>query len=499
MSQGGVSVAIVGAGMGGLAAAIRLAAGGHRVTVFERADEPGGKVGRVEVDGCVVDTGPTVLTMRGVLEDLFEAAGTRLGDHLTLLQHSPEFRYHYDDGTRLDVGPDNGATVERIRQTLGVEAAGQFGDFMDYSRSIWEAAAPNFIFSEAPSIGSMFKLGLRQMSALRDIDPMTTMWKAITSRVDSPHLRKLLARYATYNGSDPRQAPATLNCISWVELGMGSWGIEGGMFKLPEALEQVARSLGVSFRFGADVTSLRRGADGWVLRTSDGGEPFGADCVVANSDVSHLTDDLLGPGQADRAPESGPSSMSGWNGVVRVRRRPRSERPPHQVVFPADYMAEFEDIFDRGEVPSDPTVYACAPEKAYGRDGWDDREPLFVMANAPPIDGELGNDAATWSRLKRRALERLTDADVIDEGEAVEASVVWERTPVDLARRFPGSDGAIYGASSNSKMAAFNRPPNRVERLEGLYLAGGSAHPGGGVPMCLQSGRLAAEALLEDQ
>jgi 1-hydroxycarotenoid 3,4-desaturase len=498
VSQRRISIAVVGAGMGGLAAAIRLAARGHQVTVFERADEPGGKIGRVDLDGCVVDTGPTVLTMRGVLEELFEAAGTRLDDHLTLLQHSPEFRYHYDDGTRLDVGPDPSATLDRIRQTLGSPAAEQFGDFMDYSQSIWEAAAPNFIFSEAPSIGSMFKLGLRQMSAIRDIDPMTTMWKAITSRVDSPHLRKLLARYATYNGSDPRQAPATLNCISWVELGMGSWGIDGGMFRLPEALEQVARSLGVSFRFGVEVRSLRRDAGGWSLHFSEADEAFGADCVVANADVSHLTDDLLAPGDAGRAPDSGPSSMSGWNGVLRARRRPRHERPPHQVVFPADYMAEFEDIFDRGEVPSDPTVYACAPEKAYEREGWDDREPLFVMANAPPIDGDASNDSATWGRLKRRVLGRLADADLISQDEAAEESIVWERTPVDLARRFPGSQGAIYGASSNSKMAAFNRPPNRVDGLEGLYLAGGSAHPGGGVPMCLQSGRLAAEALLED-
>jgi phytoene dehydrogenase-like protein len=120
------------------------------------------------------------------------------------------------------------------------------------------------------------------------------------------------------------------------------------------------------------------------------------------------------------------------------------------------------------------------------------------MANAPPIGGEASNDSTTWGRLKRRILGRLADADVISQDEAAEESIVWERTPVDLARRFPGSQGAIYGASSNSKMAAFNRPPNRVEGLEGLYLAGGSAHPGGGVPMCLQSGRLAAETLLED-
>lgn len=497
-----VSVAVVGAGMGGLAAAIRLAASGHRVTVLERASEPGGKVGRAQADGCFFDTGPTVLTMREVLDDLFGEAGTSLDDHLTLIQHDPEFRYHFDDGTSLEVGPTLESTIDRVRSTLGSKPADEFADFMDYSRSIWEAAAPNFIFSEAPSVGSMVKLGFRQMSAIRDIDPMTTMWKAITSRVESPHLQKILARYATYNGSDPRQAPATLNCISWVELGEGSWGVEGGMFELPRALHRLATSMGVTFQFDADVTSLRRRSEGWAVETSDGPAPMEVDCVVANSEVSHLADELLGPAESGWTPSSTPSSMSGWNAVLRVRRRPRAARPSHQVVFPRDYMAEFEDIFDRGIPPADPTVYVCAQEKAHMREGWSDHEPLFVMANAPPLSSdempESSPEADSWDDLRRRVLRRLTATGLIDDDEAAEDAVVWERTPVELARRFPGSRGGIYGASSNSKMAAFNRPANRVDALDGLYLAGGSAHPGGGVPMCLQSGKLAARALLED-
>jgi 1-hydroxycarotenoid 3,4-desaturase len=170
------------------------------------------------------------------------------------------------------------------------------------------------------------------------------------------------------------------------------------------------------------------------------------------------------------------------------------------VLFPEDYRAEFADIFDRQRPPEDPTVYLCAPEKAYGRPGWEEHEALFVMANAPPV-GVSGADSTPrdrWAALRERVLTRLRRAELIDPEEADDAAVLWERTPEDLARRYPGSRGAIYGASSNSKMAAFNRPPNRVKGLEGLYLAGGTAHPGGGVPMCLQSGRLAAEAVLED-
>lgn len=198
--------------------------------------------------------------------------------------------------------------------------------------------------------------------------------------------------------------------------------------------------------------------------------------------------DLLGK---TRRGKEEPPSTSGWNAIIRTRRR--ADRPAHEVVFPERYLEEFRDLHDRGRPPSDPTVYACAPEPAHGRRGWPDHEPLFIMANAPAVEPD-GSSGADWSALERAVVARLEAAGITEPGDPI----LWRRTPEDLAARFPGSRGALYGASSNSMWAAFRRPANRVEGVRGLYLASGSAHPGGGMPLVALSGRLAVENLEAD-
>jgi len=484
-----MEIAVIGAGMGGLASAVELAADGHRVEVFEIAEEPGGKVGVASAGGVAFDTGPSVLTMPAVLDRIFEAAGTSLNRELELVRADPWFRYIYPDGVELEIYHDRQETYESIEETLGSDARDDFEEFLDYAERVWDAAAPNFIFSEAPSFGSVLKMGLRKWQSVRDIDPLRTMQSAIDSIVSDWHLRWLLARYATYVGSDPRQAPATLNCIAWVEMGRGSWGVRGGMYQIPQALERVGRHRGVDFHYETPVHGIDAGGgrvDG--IRTAEGPREF--DAVVANGSIPHLTEDLLDGRLASAVEASGEPSMSGWTGLVRTERRDLAERRAHTVVFPEDYEREFADIFDRGRPPRDPTLYLCAQEKAHGRSGWPKSEPVFVMANAPPEPTEARPESA-WADLRDRAMERLREAELVE----ADAELVWERTPGELAQRFPGSRGAIYGAASNSRFAAFRRPANEVSDLDGLYLANGGAHPGGGVPMCLQSGRLAAEAV----
>ena len=184
--------------------------------------------------------------------------------------------------------------------------------------------------------------------------------------------------------------------------------------------------------------------------------------------------------------------MSGWTGVLRARRA--DDRIAHTVLFPDDYDEEFVDIFDRDRPPQSPTIYLCAQSRAHLRKGWESDEPVFVMANAPPEPAAGSRPDELWHRLRATALDRLRTSGLVHPDD----TLVWERTPSDLARRFPGSRGSLYGAASNTRMAAFQRPPNRVSRIPGLYLATGSAHPGGGVPLCVQSGRTAARALLQD-
>jgi phytoene dehydrogenase-like protein len=290
-------------------------------------------------------------------------------------------------------------------------------------------------------------------------------------------------------------APATLNCIAWVELGLGGYGIRGGMRELPRALARVGERLGVEYRYGSPVDKVlveRGRAVGVRLR---GGEELRADAVVMNADVGHLLRSLLPEGVDAGLGEPEALSMSGWTGVVRAEAGVvPGGRAAHTVLFPRDYMEEFVDIFERNRPPVEPTIYLCAQQVSHEAPGWDGAEPVFIMANAPcePARGET--DAAVWERLEQTALSRLRAAGLM--GEADE--LVWRRTPTELARQYPGSRGSIYGAASNSQMAAFKRPANRVKGLPGLYLASGSAHPGGGVPLCLMSGQTAAKNVLKD-
>ena len=287
-------VTVIGAGVGGLAAALLLASKGLSVTVLEAGGRPGGKAAEVEVDGVCFDTGPSVLTLPGVLHGLLEASGVDLHDVVTLRPLDPVFRYRWPDGTVLDVMQEVEATEASVRAALGPKAASEFRAFMAYSKRIWEAAAPHFVLSGAPTVGRVAGLGFTGVRAIQRIDAFRTMAAAIRAQVSTPHLRDLFARFATYNGSDVRQAPATLNCIAHVEMGIGVFGVQGGMHRLPEGLAGAATRLGADVRCGARVESIDvKGGRVRGVRVA-GGEQVEADAVVVNADVAHLVTDLLG-------------------------------------------------------------------------------------------------------------------------------------------------------------------------------------------------------------
>lgn len=487
-------VVVIGAGLGGLAAAVDLAAAGRQVLVVEALDRVGGKAGVSSADEVAFDTGPSVLTMPGVVGGLLARAGMSLGTDLVLRKPEPAFRYRWPDGTVLDLHHDVGETLDSVGAALGGDARAELDRFLAYSGRIWDAAAPRFVYGAAPTVSRVLAMGLGALLDLPVIDPLRSMDKGIARFVRTPKLVDVLRRYATYNGSDPRRAPATLNCIAHVELALGGYGIEGGVARIAETLAEAARRLGATFRFDSPVSGIRV-ADGRIagVEIADG-TLIPADLVVANADAAQVTDQLLPRDLRHGIPTGGTPSMSGWNGVLRARRRHGDEtRPPHEVFFPVDYREEFIDIFDRDRPPADPTVYLCAQEVCHGRTGWADHEPLFTMANAPAESAAGPRDPAIWQALQATVRQRLVDAGLAD----ADDTWAWTRSPSDLAARFPGSRGAIYGLASNDMMAAFRRPTNRVSRVPGLFLASGSAHPGGGMPMAMLSGRAAAAQALE--
>lgn len=482
-------IAVIGAGIGGLSAAARLAGPGREVTIFEGSGAVGGKAGERVVDEVAFDTGPSVLTLPEVFEDLFASCGERLTDHVTLRSPTPAFRYLWTDGTAVDVHDTRDATIASVHEALGADAARELGAFLDHARRIWEAAAPRFVFGPAVDGWTLLRTPPHVWLELGRVDPLRSMGAAITARVRSPHLRDLLTRYATYNGSDPRRAPGTLNCIAHVELAAGAYGVEGGIHRLARAVADLAIRRGAHLALHHPVDRIELdGARVVAVRLADGSR-HPIDAVVVNADVGHVVDHLL-PESARALPRSA-LSTSGWTAVV------RSSAPPtaaHSVAFPSDYRQEFVDLFDRAAPPSDPTVYACDQTLAHGRPGWPDgARPVFLMANAPP-EPDGGSAPDTWARLADRVLDRAIAARVILPGDPV----VWSRSPRELAASFPGSRGALYGAASNGPLAAFRRAPNRVRTFPGLYLASGSAHPGGGLPLCASSGAQAAHAILAD-
>jgi 1-hydroxycarotenoid 3,4-desaturase len=481
---------VIGAGMGGLASALLLAHQGVEVTVLEMGQHPGGKAGVVHLGGVTCDTGPSVLTMVDVLEGLFQQVGESLEQRLTLRRLAPAFRYLYPDGTALDIHHELDATLESVRATLGREHAQALEGFLRYAGRIWEASAPPFVYADAPSPSRLVRMDLKTLASMRHIDALSKMWSAICSRVPGQHLRWLLARYATYNGSDVRRCPATLNCISHVELARGGWGVQGGMHQIACALRDAAAQRGARFLYGERVRQVRLEGGG-VREVITDNQSLRADLVVCNADARHLHRELL---EDPRAEEEHEPSMSGWTGIFRASRAAASNQASHTVLFPQNYLEEFADIFDRGHAPRDPTLYACNQRMAHGVEGWQGADPLFVMFNAPAMrEGAPGRDQALEAS-RGAVAARLQGAGLLEEGD----ELLWERRPEGLAQRFPGSRGSIYGSSSNSMFAAFRRPANRSPLARGLYLASGSAHPGGGVPLCLLSGRGAARAALED-
>jgi 1-hydroxycarotenoid 3,4-desaturase len=489
--ESGGNVLLVGAGIGGLTAALALAARGVPVRVLEAASHPGGKAGVVEVDGVTIETGPSVLTLPDVFARVFARAGRRLDEVIDLRRLDPGFRYRYADGAVLEVCHDPDDTLARVRAALGSAAEGELASFLSYSRRIWDAAAPHFVVGPAPTWAAMAALAVRHPRALLSVDPLHSMAAGIDRHVSEPHLRMLLRRYATYNGNDPRQAPATLNCIAHVELSLGGYGVQGGIHALVAALVDAVEAHGGVIEYGTVVERVLVDSGVAVGVSLAGGGTRRGQAVVVNADVGWLRNGALSD-PARHLPAAAEPSMSGWTGALRAARR--DDRLPHEVLFPADYDAEFADIFDRDRPPAAPTVYLCAQERCHGLQGWANDEPVFVMANAPAEPASGARAPEVWTTLEAAVEQRIRAAGLWSEDDAL----VWRRSPADLAAAFPGSRGAIYGAASNDRFAAFKRPPNRVRSVPGLYLASGSAHPGGGLPMVALSGMAAADCLSAD-
>jgi phytoene desaturase len=481
---------VIGGGLGGLAVALRLAARGVRVTIFEQAPTLGGKMNLWETEGFRFDTGPSLITMPWIFEELFEAAGTKLCDHIVLTEVQPLARYVFDDGTRFTYTTSMPSWLETIRRLEPRDEEG-FLRYMALGARLFELSRATF-FAGPP-------LARLQPGALRALRraPLRHAWgnyhNAVCAHFRSPHLRQLFDRYTTYVGSSPYRTPATLTVIPYIEHAFGGWHVHGGLYRLVEALADIARRRGVVIETGARVVAVEQESGRVAAVRLAGGKRHEADIVVMNGDPSLMPGLLAGGAETTLPPED--RSLSGFVMLFAVR-KDLPEIGHHTVCFSADYEEEFHQLFDRRRFPKDPTVYVSAPSRTDRTLVPGRGETLFVMANAPATDpSEWGEDAVR--EATRRVLERLKKSGFPSiEGEIV-ATSVW--SPPSFARAFAAPGGAIYGTHSHGWRRAFLRPPNRDRRVRGLYYVGGGTHPGGGTPTVLLSARITAGLVLRDQ
>jgi 1-hydroxycarotenoid 3,4-desaturase len=489
-------IVVVGAGIGGLCAAADLAARGFDVCVLERSAAPGGKMRELKVDGAGIDSGPTVLTLRSVFDELFAYAGERLDDHLRLVPAAVLARHAWLGGARLDLFADPERSARAIAELSGKAEGERYLRFCRRAREIYETLDRSFIRAPLPNpLGLSWRVGLHRPLALWGIQPFRTLWGLLGAHFRDPRLRQLFGRYATYCGSSPFAAPATLALVAHVEQA-GVWFVEGGMHRLALALASLASRRGAEFRFGNAATELvvEGGRIAGVL-TADGSRVAAA-AVVLNADSAALAAGLLGAGcaRAVTPPRSADRSLSAvtWSLSGQAQGFPLLR---HNVFFSSDYPDEFDAIFRRHELPGEPTVYVCAQDRGDSEEaGTGGAERLMCLVNAPPIGDRGGPSDAELERCEERTFNLLERCGLAI-GRRPEATV--RTSPRDFERLFPATGGALYGRASHGWRSAFARPGAR-SRVPGLYLAGGSVHPGPGVPMTAVSGRLAAAAVAAD-
>ena len=489
-------IAVVGAGIGGLCTAARLAKAGHLVTIFESSNRTGGKCRTEWIGRYAFDTGPSLLTLPAVYRDFFQRTGDVMGRVLEIEEVNPSFDYRFHDGKSVKFSNlSRKKTLAAISESLGEEAALEWDALMRQAEAMWDVSRGPFVESELKSPLSLLKRP-RLMRDLKTIAP----WKSLRGiGIRNPYLAKIMDRYATYSGSDPRVAPAVLSTIAFVEEAFGAWHVKGGVGTLSEKITERCEKLGVTIRLNTyvdEITTKSGAVTGVVVQGHH--EEF--DRVVANADAQFVYNNLMAPTNKvvkirKQLAKSEPS-LAGFSLLLGLKPSTAEPLAHHTILFPENYDLEFESIFTSKTPVEKPTIYICAPRdplmvKDAGHEAW------FVLVNAPrhdPYEGGFDWSDAEFNQRYAHSIINQIEAAGIAIRERLE--VLEIRTPLDLQESVHAPGGSIYGSSSNGARSAFSRAKNRSP-IKGLYLVGGSAHPGGGLPLVGLSAEIVANAILD--
>ncbi|MGR3705421.1 1-hydroxycarotenoid 3,4-desaturase CrtD [Sulfitobacter sp.] len=494
MPQPAPHVAVIGAGIGGLATALRLANRGLRVTILERHSAPGGKMRQMPTAAGPVDAGPTVLTMKPVFDALFADVGLHLDDMLTFYPQAVLARHFWRDGTVLDLMQDPEASRANVEAAFGTRSANEFTAFYNRARQLYEAFEPAMMQTGEPSQGQLMRIVARNPGLIPAMDPMRRLSQSLKKQFSEPRLAQLFARYATYVGGLPSLSPALLGLI-WHAEAQGVWHVKGGMHQLAQTIANAAVQYGAVIHYDSHVSRIEiQGESIGAVHTNDIRIPV--DAAVFNGDPRALKTGALGPGCEDAVTPAGVSPRS-LSAHVMSFAATASGVPlsAHNVFFASDPESEYTPLAN-GQMQTDPTLYVCAQDRFAERDP-NRPERFEIILNSPALSN-MSQDPAISEKVKQQC-QTLILQKLMDHGLSFSPTPQLDTMtgPQDFDQLFPASNGSLYGRSPHGMMAAFKRPKARTG-VAGLYLTGGGAHPGAGVPMAVLSARHAAEAILSD-
>ncbi|RKR85345.1 phytoene desaturase [Mucilaginibacter gracilis] len=476
---------IIGAGIAGIATAIRLAVKGYDVVVFEANAYPGGKLSEIYGNGYRFDAGPSLFTMPQYVDELFTLAGKPSPFKYQKL--NVVCKYFYTDGTRLTAYADEDKFVSEVAAVTS-ESPERIKRYFKNSRNIYNITNHVFLQRSLHRLNTFFRWDtLRSVLRFAGIDAFRTMHHANQSFFTDERLIQFFDRYATYNGSNPYQAPATLNVIPHLEQHFGAYFPDGGMYSITTSLVNLAQSVGVKFNFNSAVDEivLTDGLKAKVVKVK--GELIKADVVVSNMDVWFTYNKLLKPypqlwPQKVLKQERSSSALIFYWGIKKTF----PQLDLHNVFFADDYKAEFDCIWQQQSIYRDPTVYINISSKLKADDAPTGCENWFVMINVP------ANNNQDWDLLIAQARKNILDKLAQNLGEDIGALIEYESVldPRSIQLKTSSYKGSIYGTSSNNQFAAFLRHSNKSSKVGGLYFCGGSVHPGGGIPLALLSAKI---------
>ncbi len=479
---------IIGAGIAGIATAIRLAVQGYQVEVFEANTYPGGKLTEIEQDGFRFDAGPSLFTMPQYVDELFELAGKKPKDFFTYQKLDKVCQYFYEDGTQLTAYADPEKFAKEVQNATG-EPAKVIYKYLDNSAAIYNITNHVFLERSLHQLKNYLKWDtLKSVFRFGKIDAFRTMHQANESFFKDDKLVQFYDRYATYNGSNPYRAPATLNVIPHLEQHFGAYFPQGGMHSITTALVQLAASLGVKFHYNSPVSQALANGRKLMGVTVNGGIVY-ADIVVSNMDVWFTYYQLL-KGHERLFPkkilaqERSSSALIFYWGISQEFK----ELDLHNIFFSTDYKAEFDHIWKDKNISADPSIYLNISSKYKPDDAPVGYENWFTMINVPANTGQDWDSLITDAR--EHIIRKLTRILGHDIGSLIVSESILD--PRSIEAKTSSYQGSLYGTSSNNQFAAFLRHANRSAKLDGLYFCGGSVHPGGGIPLCLLSAKIVA-------